>query len=117
VASPALARYFERLGSFARVIVYDNRGSGVSDPIAISNIPSLDRWNDDIQAVLAAVGAEQSDLVGETEGGAFATMFAATYPERVRSLILVNSFARWRRADDYPVGMPDEVTERMLDVL
>jgi class 3 adenylate cyclase len=65
--------------------------------------------------VLDAVGAEEVALVGDAEGGPMAALLAATHPERVSALVLVNTFARWRRAEDYPVGMPEETAEKLVD--
>jgi class 3 adenylate cyclase len=112
---PSLARYLDRLASFARVICFNNRGSGVSDPVPIAAIPSLDAWMDDVRAVLDAAGARHAAILGEAEGGPVAILFAATFPDRVSSLVLVNSFARWKRADDYPIGMPPDTYTKLMD--
>lgn len=111
---PTLARYLERLASFARVICFDKRGSGVSDPVPLASIPSLDAWMDDARGVMDAVGSDRAAVLGDAEGGPMAILFAATFPDRVSSLVLTNSYARFRRADDYPIGMPDETYEKML---
>jgi class 3 adenylate cyclase len=113
---PSLARYLDRLGSFARVICFDKRGSGVSDPVPVAAIPTLDAWMDDVRAVLDAAGAERPSILADTEGGPMALLFAATFPERVSSLALVNSFARWRRAPDYPIGMPDDAYANLIEL-
>ncbi len=110
---PSLARYLDRLASFSRVICFDKRGSGVSDPVP-EEIPSLDAWMDDIHAVLDAAGSSRPAILGDTEGGPAAILFAATFPERAASLVLVNAFARWRRAVDYPIGMPDAAYENLI---
>ena len=104
---PSMAAYMERLGSFSRVIWYDKRGTGVSDPVPLASLPTIEQWADDARTVLDAVGVEQAALIGDTEGGPMAAMVAASHPERVQALVLVNSFARWRRAEDYPIGMPE----------
>jgi class 3 adenylate cyclase len=111
---PSVASYMERLGSFCRVLWYDKRGTGVSDPVPLASLPTIEQWADDALTVMDVVGVEQAVLLGDTEGGPMAAMLAASHPERVQALVLVNSFARWRRADDYPIGMPDATTERML---
>jgi pimeloyl-ACP methyl ester carboxylesterase len=103
---PRMAAYFDRLASFARVLCFDKRGTGVSDPVPLSNLPRLEEWMDDVSTVMDAAQIERAALVGDTEGGPMAMMFAASHPERVSALVLVNTFARWRRADDYPIGMP-----------
>ncbi|MFQ5968261.1 MAG: alpha/beta fold hydrolase, partial [Acidimicrobiia bacterium] len=114
---PSLARYLERLAWFARVICFNNRGSGVSDPLPMSAaaIPSLDAWMDDVRAVLDAAGAGHAAILGDTEGGPVAVLFAATFPERVSSLVLVNSFARWK-PDDYSIGMPPDAYTKLIDL-
>jgi class 3 adenylate cyclase len=112
---PTLARYLDRLASFARVICFDKRGSGVSDPVPLASIPSLDAWMDDARSVMDAVGSKRAAVLGDAEGGPMAILFAATFPDRVSSLVLTNTFARFRRADDYPIGMPDHAYERMLE--
>jgi pimeloyl-ACP methyl ester carboxylesterase len=89
---PDLARWLLRLGSFARVIMFDKRGTGLSDPV--SEVPSLDLRMDDVRAVMDAAGIERAAQLGISEGGPLATLFAATYPERCRGLVLYGSFAR-----------------------
>ena len=70
---------------------------------------------DDVRTVMDAAGMDQAALLGDAEGGPMAMMFAASHPDRVPALALVNTFARWRRADDYPIGMPDETAEKLVD--
>ena len=71
-----------RLTSFSRVIVFDKRGSGVSDPVPLAHLPSLEYWLDDIRVVMDAAGSKRATIYGWSEGGAMSLMFAATYPER-----------------------------------
>src|SRR6266496_5457774 len=111
---PLMARFLARLGRFARVICFDKRGSGVSDPVPLGALPTLEQWMDDARAVLDAAGSQQAALIGDAEGGPMAMMFAATHPERCRALVLVNTFARMLRADDYPIGMPEGAAENLL---
>jgi class 3 adenylate cyclase len=89
---PRLARWLLRLGSFARVIMFDKRGTGLSDPV--SEAPSLDLRMDDVRAVMDAVEIERAALLGISEGGPLATLFAGSYPQRCRGLVLYGSFAR-----------------------
>jgi class 3 adenylate cyclase len=96
------------------VIWYDKRGTGVSDPVPLASLPTIEQWTDDARTVMDAVGVEQAVIFGDTEGGPMAAMLAASHPERVRALVLVNSFARWRRAEDYPIGMPEATAEKLL---
>jgi pimeloyl-ACP methyl ester carboxylesterase len=111
---PSLARYLDRLASFGRVICFDKRGSGVSDPVPLTALPSLEQWMDDTRVAMDAAGSDRAALIGDTEGGPMVMLFAATYPDRVQSLVLINSFARMIRDDDYPIGLPPEVIRRML---
>ena len=88
---PDLARWLLRLARFARVVIFDKRGTGLSDPV--SAFPSLDLRMDDVRAVMDAAGIERAVLLGISEGGPLATLFAATYPQRCRALVLYGTFA------------------------
>jgi pimeloyl-ACP methyl ester carboxylesterase/class 3 adenylate cyclase len=110
---PSLARYLDRLAAFGRVICFDKRGSGVSDPVPLSSLPTLEHWLDDLRAVMDAAGSERAALIGDSEGGPMAMLFAATFPERVAGLALINTFARILRDHDYPIGIPEAVIPRM----
>jgi class 3 adenylate cyclase len=112
---PTIAAYFDRLAAFARVLCFDKRGTGVSDPVPLGDLPRLEEWMDDVSTVMDAAQIERAALLGDTEGGPMAMMFAASYPDRVSALVLVNTFARWRRADDYSIGMPHETAEKLVD--
>ena len=111
---PRVVRTLERLGSFARNIWFDARGSGSSSPAMFMG---PETWLDDVDAVMAAAGSEQGALLGLQDGGTGALLYAATFPERVSALILVNSHARFVQADDYPMGMPPDVLERYCEVI
>ena len=91
---PDLARWMLRMGSYARVLVFDKRGTGMSDRVA--DLPGLDQRMDDLRAVMDAVGMEQAAVLGVSEGGPLSALFAATYPARCRALVLNGSFARAR---------------------
>ena len=112
-----LARTLRRLGSFSRLITFDKGGSGLSDPVALTELPLLEVWIEEVQAVMDAVGSERAALIGDGGGGPMAIMFAVTHPERVDALVLVNSFARIARGPDYPAGVPAEVLERFPECL
>jgi len=90
---PDFAHWFLRLAGFARVVMFDKRGTGLSDHVA--ELPTMDERMDDARAVMDAVGIERAALVGLSEGGPLAVLFAATYPERCRALVLYGSFARF----------------------
>ena len=95
---PPLAAFRERLASFGRLIMFDKRGTGLSDPIPTSALPTIEEWMADVPAVLDAVGAERVALIANIGGGILAMPFAAAHPERVSSLILVDCFARFQVA-------------------
>ena len=90
---PDFARFLNRLGSYARVVNFDKRGTGMSDRVA--ELPGLDQRMDDLRAVMDAAGMEQASLLGISEGAPLAVLFAATYPDRCRALTLYGSFSRF----------------------
>ena len=105
---PHWERYVRRLASFSRLIRFDMRGVGLSDPLSPSEAPTLESTVDDALGVLEAAGAERVAVLGAGFGGAVGILMAATHPDRVQALVLVNSTARWLRDDDYPFGIPAE---------
>ncbi len=100
------ARFLERLSSFARLIVFDKRGTGLSDPVA--EVPILEKRVDDVRAVMDAAGSERAALLGVSEGGPLSVVFAATHPQRVTALVLYGAMARTTEAPDYPWASPAE---------
>jgi pimeloyl-ACP methyl ester carboxylesterase len=104
--APALARFFERLGSFARLIIFDKRGSGLSDPV--TEAPTLEQRMDDVRAVMDAAGSERAALFGISEGGPMCVLFAATHPERASALVLHGAMGRTTEAPDYPWASPED---------
>lgn len=111
---PGFARLLDRLGAFARVISFDKYGIGLSDPAPPGALPPLEEWMDDVRTVMDMVGVEQAAVFGAADGGMMAALFAATYPQRVSSLILANSSARLAQAPDYPIGMPIDRQEALI---
>jgi len=101
---PRLARFYRHLASVCRLIVMDKRGIGLSDRVPPSELPGMEQRADDVRAVLDDVGAERVAVVGGSDGGPIAAFFAATHPERVDRLVLINTYARRIRSDDYPWG-------------
>jgi pimeloyl-ACP methyl ester carboxylesterase len=99
---PSLARFLRRLASFSRLILFDKRGTGLSDRVPEDRLPSLEIRMDDARAVMDAAGSERAVVFGISEGGPMATLFAATYPARTVALMLFGTAASWRSADDYP---------------
>jgi len=102
---PRLARFPTRLASFSRVVMLNMRGIGLSDPLPHDDSPTIEHWMDDITAVLDVLGSTRAALLGTGIGGSLALVFAATYPERVAALVLVNATARSSAAPDYPFGI------------
>lgn len=111
---PLAARGLRRLASMGRLIACDLRGWGSSDAVGLETLPALQAWMDDLRIVMDEAGSEQAVLIGAGEIGLVAILFAATYPDRVSALVLINGFARFRRAPDQPWGMPPDVAERYL---
>jgi class 3 adenylate cyclase/pimeloyl-ACP methyl ester carboxylesterase len=98
--------FYGTLASFARVLLFDKRGTGISDPVL--GAPSLEERMDDVRAVMDAAGSERAALIGSSDGAAMVALFAATYPERTAALILNGPVVRGRWAADYPWGSRDE---------
>jgi DNA-binding SARP family transcriptional activator/pimeloyl-ACP methyl ester carboxylesterase len=99
---PRAARFLRRLASIGRLILFDKRGTGLSDPVPLDALPSLEQRMTDVRAVMDAVGSERATLVGYSEGGTMCTLFAATYPDRAAGLVLIGSYARSVWAPDHP---------------
>jgi pimeloyl-ACP methyl ester carboxylesterase len=100
---PAMVHFLERLASFSRLVLFDKRGTGLSDRVPTTGLPTLEQRMDDVRAVLEAVGSERAALFGHSEGGNMCVLFAATYPERTTALVTLGSFAKRRDPDDdYP---------------
>ncbi|HEX6688699.1 MAG TPA: adenylate/guanylate cyclase domain-containing protein [Solirubrobacterales bacterium] len=113
--SPALSHFLRRLGSFARVFVFDRRGVGLSDPVA--GAPTLEERMDDVRAVMDAAGSERAALLGMSEGATMCMLFAATYPERTSALVLWGAMARSTAAPDYPWAPQKEAVEEAQEEL
>jgi class 3 adenylate cyclase len=114
--SPALSHFLHRLGSFARVLVFDRRGVGLSDPA--QGAPTLEERMDDVRAVMDAAGSERAALLGMSEGATMCMLFAATYPERTSALVLWGAMARSTAAPDYPWAPQREaVTEAQEELI
>jgi pimeloyl-ACP methyl ester carboxylesterase len=113
--SPMVTRFLGRLASFARLVVFDKRGQGLSD--RPGDPPTLEESMDDLRAVLEAAGCEQAAVFGISEGGPMSMLFAASYPERVSSLVLYGTYARLVTSADFPLGMPSEALDRWGEVI
>ena len=112
---PHFVRFFQGLASFSRVLLFDKRGTGLSDRTTDS--PTLEERMDDVRAVMDAVGSERATLLGYSEGGPMCALFAATYPERTQALVMVGSYARKRYAEDYTIGESEEEIQGFFDTL
>jgi class 3 adenylate cyclase len=104
--NPAQTRFLHRLGSFARVIPFDRRGVGLSDPVGSAT--TLEERMDDVRAVMDAAGSERAALFGMSEGAMMCMLFAAAHPERTSALVLWGAMARSTEAEDYPWAPPKE---------
>jgi pimeloyl-ACP methyl ester carboxylesterase len=107
--------FWERLARFSRLIRFDKRGTGLSD--RLTDIASLEERTDDIRAIMDAVGSECAVIVGSSEGGSMAMLFAATYPQRTPALIVRGAQARWVWAPDMPWGIPEDEYRRQVEDL
>jgi pimeloyl-ACP methyl ester carboxylesterase len=108
-----LERFYRRLASFSRLIVFDKRGVGLSDRVPPDDLPTLETRMDDMRAVMDEVGVERAAVLGHSEGAAMCALFAATYPERTQALVMVGGGARTRRAPDYALGATDDEIEAL----
>jgi pimeloyl-ACP methyl ester carboxylesterase len=114
--SAAFARFFERLSSFSRLIIFDKRGTGLSDPVA--QVPTLEQRTDDVRAVMDAAGSQRAALFGISEGGPMSVLFAATHPERATALVLHGAMGRTTEAPDYPWAAPaDALRESVAEFI
>lgn len=114
---PSQARILERLASFARLILFDKRGTGMSDPVPIDALPTLEERMDDVRAVMDAAGSERAAVFGWSEGGNLSVLFAATYPERVTALVLYGVFAKRIWSPDYPWAPKPDERQREIDLV
>src|SRR5258706_8537837 len=114
---PALARFLERLASFSRLILFDKRGTGLSDRVPDAQLPTHEERMDDLRAVMDAAGSERAAIFGFSEGGSLATLFAATYPQRTTALLTFGIFAKRIWAPDYPWAPTPEQRERDYEVV
>ena len=114
-SEPSFARFLGRLASMARLILFDKRGTGLSDPVPVTQLPTLEQRLDDVRAVMEAVGSERAVLLGVSEGGPLCSLFAATYPAKTEALVMIGSYARRMRDEDYPWGTTREERDAFCD--
>ena len=108
---PAFARFLTRLAGFSRLILFDKRGTGLSDRVA--NMPSLEIRMDDVRAVMDAVGSQRAALVGFSEGGPMCALFAETFPQRTTALIMAGAYARRTLGRSVPLGRVPQLSHPM----
>ncbi|HSL56012.1 MAG TPA: alpha/beta fold hydrolase [Pyrinomonadaceae bacterium] len=114
---PSFARFLLRLASFSRLILFDKRGTGLSDRVPINQLPTLEQRMDDVRAVMDAVGSERAALIGVSEGGPMCSLFAATYPEKTLALVMIGTYAKRIRDAEYPWGPTPEQREQFFEVM
>ncbi len=114
---PSFARFLNRLASFSRLILFDKRGTGLSDRVPIHQLPTLEQRMDDVRAVMDAVGSERAALCGVSESGPMCSLFAATYPEKTSALVMIGTYAKRIRDDEYPWGPTLEQREQFFEVM
>jgi len=112
---PSVARFMERLASFSRLILFDKRGTGMSDRVPMSALPTLEQRMDDVRAVMDAAGSERAILFGVSEGGPMTALFAATYPERTNALVIYGSYAKRIWDPEYPWAPTPEQRQQFYD--
>jgi pimeloyl-ACP methyl ester carboxylesterase/DNA-binding winged helix-turn-helix (wHTH) protein len=114
-AEPHFARFLRRLASFSRLILFDKRGTGLSDRVPLNALPTLEQRMEDVHAVMDAAGCDRAALCGVSEGGPMSALFSATYPERTLALTMIGTYARRLRDDDYPWGPTAEQRNAYLE--
>jgi pimeloyl-ACP methyl ester carboxylesterase/DNA-binding winged helix-turn-helix (wHTH) protein len=112
---PSFARFLLRLASFSRLILFDKRGTGLSDRVPINKLPTLEQRMDDVRAVMDAVGSERAALCGVSEGGPMCSLFAATYPEKTIALIMIGTYAKRLRDAEYPWAPTTEERQHFFE--
>ncbi|HSV37840.1 MAG TPA: adenylate/guanylate cyclase domain-containing protein [Nocardioidaceae bacterium] len=115
--NPLLGPTQRRLSSFGRLIHFDKMGTGLSDPVPLQGLPTLEEWMDDLRVVLDEVESERPVIVGSGETGPMAILFASTYPERTSGLVLWDSWARLARGSDHPEGMPQHMIDANVEFI
>lgn len=114
---PHFAAFLNRLASFSRLILFDKRGTGLSDRVPINELPTLEQRMEDVHAVMDAVGSERAVLIGVSEGGPMCSLFAATYPDRTVALVMIGTYAKRIRDEDYPWGVSPEDRDAFFELM
>ncbi len=114
---PLFAAFLNRLASFSRLILFDKRGTGLSDRVPLSELPTLEQRMEDVHAVMDAVGSERAVLIGVSEGGPMCSLFAATYPEKTTALVMIGTYAKRIKDEEYPWGVSAEDREAFFELM
>jgi class 3 adenylate cyclase len=114
---PEAAEFLTRLASFSRLLFFDRRGTGASDAVPSSALPTWEEWTEDVGAVLDAAGSKQTAILATLDSGPIAMLYAASHPERVSALALLNTTSRYLIADDYPIGATREAIDALVAML
>ena len=114
---PSYARFLKRLASFSRLILFDKRGTGLSDRVNENELPTLEQRMDDVRAVMDAVSSTRAVLFGVSEGGPMCALFAATYPERTSGLMMYGSYAKRIWSPDYPWAPTPDERQKFFDLI
>jgi pimeloyl-ACP methyl ester carboxylesterase/DNA-binding winged helix-turn-helix (wHTH) protein/class 3 adenylate cyclase len=111
------ASFLNRLASFSRLILFDKRGTGLSDHVPINELPTLEQRMEDVHAVMDAVESERAVLIGVSEGGPMCSLFAATYPERTAALVMIGTYAKRIRDENYPWAPTEAERDAFFEVM
>jgi len=114
-SEPSFAKFLRRLASFSRLILFDKRGTGLSDRVSLDALPTLEQRMDDVRAVMDKVGSKRAAICGVSEGGAMSALFAATYPERTAALAMIGTYSKRIRDHSYPWGPTAAERNEFLD--
>jgi class 3 adenylate cyclase len=114
---PTIRRFLQRLASFSRLILFDKRGTGLSDRVADTELPTLEERMDDVRAVLDTAGSQRAAIFGASEGAVMSMLFAATYPERTTALVIYGGFAKRLQSEDYPWGPTVQQRQQFFDAI
>jgi DNA-binding winged helix-turn-helix (wHTH) protein/pimeloyl-ACP methyl ester carboxylesterase len=114
---PHFAAFLRRLASFSRLILFDKRGTGLSDRVPLDQLPTLEQRMDDLRAVMDAVGSAAAVIVSVSEGGPMSALFAATYPEKTMALVMIGTYAKRIRDESYPWGPTAEERAQFLELI
>lgn len=114
---PQLAHFYHRLSSFSRLTLLDKRGTGLSDRVSPEGLPGIEQRKDDLKAVMEEVGVERASLIGHSDGGPLAMLFAATYPARVENLVLINTYAKRVSSPEHATALSPEFYDQFATMV